>query len=72
MSGRRAPRPSEKGSPMSNFAPFLYTLVVYAVLLYALYWVIRVAVRHAINDTRRSASGPPDSSHDSGNDPASS
>jgi hypothetical protein len=56
---------------MSNFAPFLFTLVVYAVLLYALYWVIRIAVRHAIADTRKGAANPPDSSSDSGGDSTS-
>jgi hypothetical protein len=53
---------------MSSFAPFLFTLVVYAVLLYALYWVIRIAVRHAIADTRKGAVTPPDSSSDSSPD----
>jgi hypothetical protein len=56
---------------MSTFAPFLFTLVVYAVLLYALYWVIRIAVRHAIADTRKGAANPPDSSSDSGGDSTS-
>jgi hypothetical protein len=55
---------------MGSIGPIVVTLLIYAVVLYALYWVIRLAVRHAINDTRRDASGPPDSSHDSG-DPAS-
>jgi hypothetical protein len=56
---------------MSSFAPFLYTLVVYAVLLYALYWVIRIAVRHAIADTRKAAAHPPESSSDDGGDSTS-
>jgi hypothetical protein len=56
---------------MNSIGPIVLTLLVYGVVLYALYWVIRLAVRHAINDTRRGGSGPPDSSHDSGNEPAS-
>jgi hypothetical protein len=56
---------------MSSFAPFLFTLVVYAILLYALYWVIRIAVRHAIADTRKGAANPPDSSADSSSDSSS-
>ncbi len=30
----------------------LYTILVYAVLAFALYWIIRLAVRHGINDTK--------------------
>lgn len=32
--------------------PLLF-FVVYAVVAFALYWIIRLAVRHAIQDTRR-------------------
>jgi len=32
---------------------FLLTLFIYGVLLYVLYWVIRLAVRHAIADARK-------------------
>lgn len=31
---------------------FLYIILVYAVLAFALYWIIRLAVRHGINDTK--------------------
>lgn len=30
----------------------LYTILVYATLAFALYWIIRLAVRHGINDTK--------------------
>lgn len=38
---------------MGSFSQFLLTLFIYAVLLYILYWVIRLAVRHAIADARK-------------------
>jgi hypothetical protein len=31
---------------------FLVTIVLYLIGLFILYWVTRLAVRHAINDTR--------------------
>ena len=37
---------------MNSLVQFLLTLFIYAVLLYVLYWVIRLAVRHAIADAR--------------------
>lgn len=30
----------------------LYTILVYAALAFALYWIIRLAMRHSINDTK--------------------
>jgi hypothetical protein len=41
---------------MGNIGALVVTLVIYAVGLYALYWVIRLAVRHAIKDSQ--GSGP--------------
>jgi hypothetical protein len=37
---------------MNGLVQFLLTLFIYALLLYVLYWVIRLAVRHAIADAR--------------------
>lgn len=37
---------------MTGISALLVTLLIYAVALYALYWVIRLAVRHAIRDSR--------------------
>ena len=44
---------------MSSIAP-LVGLLFYAVILFLFDWVIRVAVRHAIQDAdRRRGAGPP-------------
>ena len=33
--------------------PLLFVVLVWAVVAFALYWVIRLAVRHGIQDVRR-------------------